>query len=289
MAETQIAFTELLGRRVRLGTWEDQKVSTFRKINEALNERNWDSAAQLESYFIDEANVCFTLYRQWIGDLTGYLREESGFPFKVATNLVEATQDTQGFVFYSSRLRSLAVKLIKVCNDLRLLSSGPRAGLAEIQLPERQPGSSIMPGKVNPVIPEVMNQICFKIMGNDLTVAMGAQAGQLQLNVMEPVIAASILESIRMMMNGSATLRSNCIDGITANPAVCEDNIAQSIGVVTALVPVLGYKPSTALAAEALRSGKGVVELVREKGLLTEAEIARVLAPERMAKPGQFS
>jgi aspartate ammonia-lyase len=214
-----------------------------------------------------------------------YLRKETGFAFVLASNLVEATQDTQSFVFYSSRLRSLALKLIKVCNDLRLLASGPRAGLGEIRLPERQPGSSIMPGKVNPVIPEVMNQICFKIMGNDLAVCMAAQAGQLQLNVMEPVIAASILESIRMMMNGSATLRANCIEGIEVNREICEDNIARSIGVVTALVPVLGYKSSTALAAEALTTGKGVVELVREQGLLSEEQIAEVLAPERMARP----
>jgi aspartate ammonia-lyase len=218
--------------------------------------------------------------------VVGYLQEETGFPFALATNLVEATSDTHAFVFYSSRLRSLAIKLIKVCNDLRLLASGPRAGWAEIRLPERQPGSSIMPGKVNPVIPEVMNQICFKIMGNDLAVSMAAQAGQLQLNVMEPVIAASVLESIRMMMNGSATLRSNCIDGIEVNRDVCEDYVARSIGVVTALVPVLGYKPSSALAAEALSSGKGVVELVREKGLLSEEQIAEVLSPDRMAHPG---
>jgi aspartate ammonia-lyase len=214
-----------------------------------------------------------------------HLRKETGFPFVLASNLVEATQDTQSFVLYSSRLRSLALKLIKVCNDLRLLASGPRAGLGEIRLPERQPGSSIMPGKVNPVIPEVMNQICFKIMGNDLAVCMAAQAGQLQLNVMEPVIAASILESIRMMMNGSATLRTNCIEGIEVNREICQDNIARGIGVVTALVPVLGYKSSTALAAEALTTGKGVVELVREQGLLSEEQIAEVLAPERMARP----
>jgi aspartate ammonia-lyase len=218
--------------------------------------------------------------------VVGYLREVSGFPFVLAPNLVEATQDTQGFVLYSSTLRSLAVKMIKVCNDLRLLASGPRAGFAELHLPERQPGSSIMPGKVNPVIPEVMNQICFKIMGNDLTVSLAAQAGQLQLNVMEPVIASSVLESIRIMQNGSATLRVNCIEGIEARRDVCEAYVDKSIGVVTALVPVLGYKPSTQLAAEALHTGKGVVELVREKGLLSEEQIAEILAPERMARPG---
>jgi len=214
-----------------------------------------------------------------------YLNEVSGFAFRLAPDLVEATQNTQGFVLYSATLKSLAVKMIKVCNDLRLLASGPRAGLAEIRLPERQPGSSIMPGKVNPVIPEVMNQVCFKILGNDLTVSLAAQAGQLQLNVMEPVIAASVLESIRMMMNGSATLRTNCIEGIVANPGVCQEYVGKSIGVVTALVPVLGYKPSTELAAEALRSGRGVVELVREKGLLSEEQIADILAPEKMARP----
>ncbi len=221
--------------------------------------------------------------------VTRYLAEVSGFPFKLAPDLVEATQDTQGFVLYSATLKSLAVKMIKVCNDLRLLASGPRSGFAEIRLPERQPGSSIMPGKVNPVIPEVMNQLCFKIIGNDLTVSLAAQAGQLQLNVMEPVIAASVLESIRMMINGSATLRVNCIQGIEANPDACQAYVDKSIGVVTALVPVLGYKPSTALAAEALRSGKGVVELVREKGLLSEEQIAEILEPAKMARPhGRF-
>ncbi|MGB5198742.1 MAG: aspartate ammonia-lyase [Sedimenticolaceae bacterium] len=218
-----------------------------------------------------------------------YLVEESGFRFRLAPNLVEATQDTQGFVLYSATLKSLAVKMIKVCNDLRLLASGPRAGFAEIRLPEKQPGSSIMPGKVNPVIPEVVNQVCFKILGNDLAVSLAAQAGQLQLNVMEPVIAASVLESIRMMMNGSATLRVNCIDGIADNRENCQAYVDKSIGVVTALVPVLGYKPSTALAAEALRTGRGVVELVREKGLLTEEQIADILEPAKMARPaGRF-
>lgn len=221
--------------------------------------------------------------------VVGYLSEVSGFPFRLAPDLVEATQDTQGFVLYSGTLKSLAVKMIKVCNDLRLLASGPRAGWAEIRLPERQPGSSIMPGKINPVIPEVMNQVCFKILGNDLTVCMAAQAGQLQLNVMEPVIAASVLESIRMMMNASATLRVNCVQGIAASREVCQGYVDRSIGVVTALVPVLGYKPSTELAAEALRTGKGVVELVRDKGLLTEEQIADVLEPSKMARPaGRF-
>jgi aspartate ammonia-lyase len=217
--------------------------------------------------------------------VVAHLREVSGFPFVLAPDLVEATQDTQGFVLYSSTLKSLAVKLIKVCNDLRLLASGPRAGLAELRLPERQPGSSIMPGKVNPVIPEVVNQVGFKIIGNDLAVVMAAQAGQLQLNVMEPVIAACILESVRMMINASATLRRNCIEGIQAVAERCQGYVDHSIGVVTALVPVLGYKTSSALAREALETGKGPVELIREKKLLTEEQIAEILSPARMANP----
>jgi aspartate ammonia-lyase len=214
-----------------------------------------------------------------------YLREVSGFPFVLAPDLVEATQDTQGFVLYSSTLRSLAVKLIKVCNDLRLLASGPRTGLAEIRLPERQPGSSIMPGKVNPVIPEVVNQVGFKVIGNDLSVTLAAQAGQLQLNVMEPVIAACILDSVRMTINACATLRRNCVEGIEANAERCQAYVDHSIGVITALVPVLGYKTSSALAREAQETGKGPVELVREKKLLTEEQIAEILSPARMANP----
>jgi aspartate ammonia-lyase len=180
-------------------------------------------------------------------------------------------------------LKSLAIKLSKTCNDLRLLSSGPRAGLNEINLPPKQPGSSIMPGKVNPVIPEVVNQVCFRAIGNDLVVTIAAEAGQLQLNVMEPVIAHAILESQTMFMNAARTLRVHCVEGITANPDVCRRFVEVSIGVVTALNPVLGYKKSTEIAAEALRTGKGVVELVREKGVLTDAQIAEHLDPVRMA------
>ena len=217
--------------------------------------------------------------------VVSYLRETSGFPLTLSANLVEATQNTQGFVIYSSCLRSLALKLIKICNDLRLLASGPRAGLAEIRLPERQPGSSIMPGKVNPVIPEVVNQVCFRMIGNDLAVAMAAQAGQLQLNVMEPLIAASILESVRMMINASSTLRRNCVQGIEASREHCRSYVDHSIGVVTALVPVLGYKASSNLAREALETGKGPVRLLQEKSLLTEQQIQGILSPDRMTNP----
>ena len=206
-----------------------------------------------------------------------------GRKFRVAADLVEATQDTQPFVLYSSCLKSLAIKAGKICNDLRLLASGPRAGLRELNLPPLQPGSSIMPGKVNPVMPEVVNQVCFRVIGNDLTVTLAAEAGQLQLNVMEPVIILAILESQTLLMNAARSLRTYCVDGITANRDACTAFVERSIGVVTALNPVLGYKTSTELAAEAMRTGKGIVELVRERKLLSEAQIARVLDPARMA------
>jgi aspartate ammonia-lyase len=211
-----------------------------------------------------------------------HLSKITGTPLKLAVDLVEATQDTQPFVLFSSALKSLAIKLSKICNDLRLLSSGPRAGLHEINLPAMQPGSSIMPGKVNPVIPEVVNQVCFKAIANDLAVTLAAEAGQLQLNVMEPVIAYCILESQTMFMNAASTLRLHCIDGITANDDVCRRYVEHSIGVVTALNPLLGYDKSTELAAEALKTGKGIVELVREKKLLSEEQIRSVLDPKAM-------
>ncbi|UCE23191.1 MAG: aspartate ammonia-lyase [Candidatus Zixiibacteriota bacterium] len=214
-----------------------------------------------------------------------HLREITRLDIKLAENLVEATQDTGAFVMYSSAIKRLAVKLSKLCNDLRLLSSGPRAGLNEINLPAMQPGSSIMPGKVNPVIPEVVNQIAFKVIGNDLTVTLAAEAGQLELNVMEPVIAQSIFESIEMLRNGMATLRHRCVDGITANEADCRRMVENSIGLVTALNPVLGYEVCTTLAREALELDRGVYELVLEKKLLSKEQLDKLLAPESMIGP----
>lgn len=211
-----------------------------------------------------------------------HLRDIAGREYELAEDLVEATQDTQPFVLYSSVLKSLAIKLSKICNDLRLLSSGPRAGLNEINLPAVQPGSSIMPGKVNPVIPEVVNQVCFRAIGNDLAVTLAAEAGQLQLNVMEPVIAHSIFESQTMFMNAALTLRENCVVGIQANRDGCRDFVEQSIGIVTALNPLIGYDRSTELAREALRTGRGILELVRERGILDDATIDRVLDPRSM-------
>ena len=167
-------------------------------------------------------------------------------------------------MLYSSCMKSMAIKLSKVCNDLRLLSSGPRCGLREINLPAKQPGSSIMPGKVNPVIPEVVNMVCFRVIGSDLTVTMAAEAGQLQLNVFEPVIAACIFEAQTMFVNAARTLREHCVEGITANRDVCAHYVDYSIGTVTALNPIIGYERSTALAAEAMRTGRGILDLIRE-------------------------
>jgi len=213
-----------------------------------------------------------------------HLRVITGMDIRLARNLVEATQDTGDFVSYSGSLKRLAVKLSKMSNDLRLLSSGPRAGLNEINLPPMQPGSTIMPGKVNPVIPEVVNQIAFKVIGNDLTVSLAAEAGQLELNVMEPVIVQSLFESIEMLKNGMKVLTNRCINGITANEAHCRQVVQNSIGLVTALNPYIGYEASTIIAKEALESGRSVYELVLEKELLSKTELDKILAPENMIK-----
>lgn len=217
-----------------------------------------------------------------------HLRDITGLDIVLAKNLVEATQDTGAFVMYSSAVKRLAVKLSKISNDLRLLSSGPRTGINEINLPPMQPGSSIMPGKVNPVIPEVVNQIAFKVIGNDLTVTLAAEGGQLELNVFEPVIVHSLFESIEMLKNGMMTLKYKCIDGITANEKRCRELVENSIGLVTALNPVLGYEKSTKLAKESLEKDRGVYELVLEKKWLTKEQLDDLLKPENMVKPRKF-
>ena len=216
-----------------------------------------------------------------------HLAAISGLPIYLAQDLIEATQDTQAFVLYSSCMKSLAIKLSKVCNDLRLLSSGPRCGLREINLPPKQPGSSIMPGKVNPVIPEVVNMVCFRVIGSDQTISMAAEGGQLQLNVFEPVIAACIFEAQTLFINAARTLRVHCVDGITANPEVCRHYVDYSIGTVTALNPVIGYDRSTELAKEAMQTGSGILDLIRAKKLLTEEQIAQVLDPVAMTGQGR--
>jgi len=206
----------------------------------------------------------------------------TGLEMITAPDLVEATSDTGAFVQVSGVLKRCAVKLSKVCNDLRLLSSGPRTGLGEIRLPAMQPGSSIMPGKVNPVIPEAVNQVCFDVIGGDITVTMAAEAGQLQLNVFEPIIAFRLLRNISALRNACQVLRERCVVGIEANPEVMRSAVERSIGLVTALLPELGYEVCSAVAKEALESGRGVVELLLEKKLLTRAQIDEILDPSRM-------
>ena len=213
---------------------------------------------------------------------TRKMSEFCGDELVKAHDLVEATPDTGAYVSYSAALKRLAIKLSKICNDLRLMASGPRCGLHEINLPPMAPGSSIMPGKVNPVIPEVTNQVCYKVIGNDTTVAFAAEAGQLQLNVMEPVIAESILESVTWLRNVIDTLRTKCIEGITVNADHCYDMVKNSIGIVTALNPYIGYKGSTKVAKEALETGRSVYDIVLEKGLMTKEKLDEALNPAAM-------
>ena len=213
---------------------------------------------------------------------TKKMSEFSGDTFEKAPDLVEATPDTGAYVSYSAALKRLAVKLSKTCNDLRLMASGPRCGLHEINLPAMAPGSSIMPGKVNPVIPEVTNQVCFKVIGNDTAVCFAAEAGQLQLNVMEPVIAQCILESQTWLINAMNTLRTKCVEGITVNAEHCYNMVKNSIGIVTALNPYIGYKASTKVAKEALETGRSVYDLVLEHGLMTKEKLDEALDPKAM-------
>ncbi len=213
------------------------------------------------------------------------LREVTGLPIRGADNLLEATSDTGAYVSMHASIKRLAVKLSKICNDLRLLSSGPRAGLGEIRLPERAAGSSIMPAKVNPVIPEVVNQVCFKVMGNDVALTFAAEAGQLQLNVMEPVIGQTLFESINLLANAIRTLRELCVIGIEANEDVCRNNVLNSIGIVTYLNEVIGHANGDAVGRECARSGRNVREVVLEMGLLDEAALDELLSVENLLRP----
>ena len=217
--------------------------------------------------------------------VVGRLREVTGLDIRGAHDLLEATSDTGAYVSMHAAIKRLAVKLSKICNDLRLLSSGPRAGLGEIRLPERQAGSSIMPAKVNPVIPEVVNQVCFKVIGNDVALTFAAEAGQLQLNVMEPVIAQTIFESINLLTRGMSTLRELCIVGIEANEEVCRRNVLDSIGIVTYLNPVIGHHNGDLVGRECARSGRSVREVVLEMGLLEESVLDEILSPENLLRP----
>lgn len=216
---------------------------------------------------------------------TKKLAELTGENFTLGKDLVEATPDTGDYVSYSGALKRLAVKLSKICNDLRLMASGPRCGLHEINLPPMAPGSSIMPGKVNPVIPEVTNQTCFKVIGNDTTVMIAAEAGQLQLNVMEPVITQCIIESQTWLGRTMDTLRERCVDGITVNAEHNAETVRNSIGIVTALNPYIGYKNSTKIAKEALETGASVYDLVLRDKILTKEKLDAILDPKHMLDP----
>lgn len=213
------------------------------------------------------------------------LAEVTGLKIKGAPDLLEATYDNGGYVLAHGMVKRAAMKLSKICNDLRLLSSGPRAGLNEINLPERQAGSSIMPAKVNPVIPEVVNQVCFKVFGNDVTILMAAEAGQLQLNVMEPALAQAFFESVKILTNATRTLREKCIEGITANKEVCQAYVDNSIGIVTYLNPFIGHHNGDMIGKEAAKTGRSVRELVLEKGLMDEKLLNEVLSPENLMNP----
>ena len=212
-----------------------------------------------------------------------HLAQLTGKPIVPAADMLAATWDQQGFIVYSSALKSLAIKLSKISGDLILLASGPRAGLAEINLPALQPGSSIMPGKVNPVVPEVTNIVAFRVMGNDYSVNLAAHSGQLQLNAYEPLAGLAVMESQSLLYNVSGLLRTKCIDGITTNERVLSRYMETTVGIVTALNPVLGYEKATELANEAYKSGKGILEIIREKKILTEAQIKDLLDPVKLS------
>ena len=211
-----------------------------------------------------------------------HLAKLTGKPIVPAADMLAATWDQRGFVVYSAALKSLAIKLSKISGDLILLTSGPRAGLSEIDLPALQPGSSIMPGKVNPVVPEVMNLVAFRVMGNDYVTTLAAHAGQLQLNAYEPIEGLCIIESQHLLFNTSKLFRTKCVDGITVNEKVLARYMETTVGIVTALNPVLGYEKATELAQEAYQSGKGVLEVIREKKVLTEAQIKDLLDPVKL-------
>jgi aspartate ammonia-lyase len=244
---------------------------------------------------IREINMGATAIGTGITAMPGYteavrshLSRISGLELITAPDLVEATSDTGVFVQLSGVVKRCAVKLSKICNDLRLLSSGPRAGFGEINLPPMQPGSSIMPGKVNPVIPEVVNQVCFDVIGGDVTVTMAAEGGQLQLNVFEPIIAYRLLRGMIILTRACEVLRTRCVQGITANVDRMRYFVEHSVGIVTALVPILGYETATEIAKEALESGRGVYDLVCDRGLMTRAELDRALNPDTMTDPSSF-
>ncbi len=241
---------------------------------------------------IQEINLGATAIGTGINAPAGYadmacqlLAQECGIPVVKSKNLVEATQDTGAFVQLSGVLKRVACKLSKTCNDLRLLSSGPQAGFGDIRLPPRQAGSSIMPGKVNPVIPEVMNQVAFEVIGNDMTVTMASEAGQLQLNAFEPIMGWSLFKSIRHLSNACVTLRVHCVDGIEANRELLARRVRESVTLVTALNPHIGYEKAALIAKTAIATGGAIDEVAESLGILTREQVEALLVPEKLTEP----
>ncbi|ARK29395.1 aspartate ammonia-lyase [Halalkalibacter krulwichiae] len=223
---------------------------------------------------------------EYIAKVSTYLADITGYPFKTAEDLVDATQNTDAYTELSSSLKITAINLSKIANDLRLMSSGPRTGLNEINLPSRQPGSSIMPGKVNPVMCEVINQISFQVIGNDHTISLASEAGQLELNVMEPVLVFNLLQSLSILQNGIRVFKDYAIEGLTANIERCRELVEKSVGIVTAINPHVGYEVASRVAKEAIQSDRPVREICLERGILTEEELNEILDPKEMTNPG---
>ncbi|WP_431241321.1 aspartate ammonia-lyase [Flavobacterium sp. P21] len=252
------------------GNQLDAEVNTLRKVEVFLCEQNMGATA---------IGTGITASPGYAEKVATHLAKITGKPIVMSKDLIAATTSQQGFVLYSSALKSMAVAVSKISDDLIILTSGPRTGIFEINLPALQPGSSIMPGKVNPVMPELMNQLCFKVMGNDLTVTLMTHSGLLQLNAYEPIEAIAMMESQGLFFKSFPLFRKNCIEGITVNKDVLNNYMERSVGIVTALNPVLGYEKTTELAKEALETNKGILELIREKKLLTEDQIKKLLDP----------
>ena len=272
--EGQDAVPMTLGQEFdAFGNQLDAEISALKKSESFLCEQNMGATA---------IGTGITASPGYAEKCAQHLAQITGKPIIMSKDLIAATSSQQGFVIYSSALKSFAIALSKISGDLIFLASGPRTGIFEINLPALQPGSSIMPGKVNPVMPELMNEVCFKVIGNDLTVTMAAHSGLLQLNAFEPVEAIAIMESQGLLFKCLPLFRTQCIEGVTANEAVLKKYIDRSVGIVTALNPVLGYEKTTELAKEALQSGKGILELIREKKLLTEDQIKKLLDPETL-------
>lgn len=272
--EGQDAVPMTLGQEFHaFGNQLDAEIASLKRSESFLCEQNMGATA---------IGTGLTASPGYAERVAVHLAKITGKPIVMSKDLIAATSSQQGFVMYSSALKSFAVALSKISSDLIFLASGPRTGIFEINLPPLQPGSSIMPGKVNPVMPELMNEVCFKVIGNDLTVTLAAHSGLLQLNAFEPVEAIAIMESQGLLFKTMPLFRKSCIDGITANEQVLKRNIERSVGIVTALNPVLGYDKTTELAKEALATGKGILELIREKKLLTEDQIKKLLDPATM-------